>query len=130
MADNEPEQPTTKRRLKPAAPSVRQKVEKAQTDADKPSKKRHLRAAGQTAGKPFKKVAKVFDRQPFRFIGRILWPKFARNAFKELQMVTWPTRKETRQLTFAVLVFAALFGAVIAGVDYGLDKLFRTVLLK
>jgi preprotein translocase subunit SecE len=32
-------------------------------------------------------------------------------------------------LTFAVLVFAIVFGAVIAGVDWVLDKIFRHLLL-
>ena len=129
MADAEPTK-TTKRRLKTPATSVRQKAEKAQADADKPSKKRHLRAASQTAGKPFKKLGKLFDRQPFRFIGRVLAPKFARNAFNELRLVTWPNARETRRLTFAVLAFATIFGIVIAGVDYGLDKAFRALFLK
>jgi preprotein translocase SecE subunit len=49
---------------------------------------------------------------------------------QELRLVTWPNWKQSRQLTFAVLVFAVIFGAAIAVVDYGLDKVFRNILLK
>lgn len=66
----------------------------------------------------------------FRFIGRIIFPKYFRESWRELKLVTWPNWKQSRQLTFAVLVFALVFGVVIAIVDYGLDKLFRNILLK
>lgn len=93
----------------------------AQPEAKKP---RRLR---QTAGRA--KVVFV----PFRRVGRVLRflvPPYFRNSWKELKQVTWPSRKETWQLTFAVFVFAIVFGALITITDYGLDKLFRKVLLK
>jgi preprotein translocase SecE subunit len=72
--------------------------------------------------------------RPFRFVGRwiglILWPPYFRNSARELMLVTWPNFRQTWRLTFAVLSFAAVFGLLIAGVDYGLDKLFKEVLLK
>jgi preprotein translocase SecE subunit len=72
--------------------------------------------------------------RPFRFVGRwiglILWPPYFRNSARELMLVTWPSFRQTWRLTFAVLSFAAVFGLLIAGVDYGLDKLFKEVLLK
>ncbi|MDB5164126.1 MAG: Protein translocase subunit SecE [Candidatus Saccharibacteria bacterium] len=70
---------------------------------------------------------------PFKFIGKIgrfIIPPYFRNSWKELKEVTWPSRKETRQLTLAVFVFAIIFGALITITDYGLDKVFRKVLLK
>jgi len=85
-------------------------------------------------GRLFKKLAKF---RPVRWlgkllslIGRILWPRYFRNSWRELRQVNWPNWRQSRQLTFAVLLFALVFGAVIAGVDYGLDKLFRHILLK
>ena len=79
----------------------------------------------------------IFNRQPFKFIGKVLsligkvlLPVYVRNSWKELKLVTWPSLKLSRQLTFAVLMFAIVFGAAIAIVDYGLDKLFRAFLLK
>jgi preprotein translocase SecE subunit len=44
-------------------------------------------------------------------------------------MVTWPSRKQTRDLTIAVILFSIAFGAIVALVDFGLDKLFKKVIL-
>jgi preprotein translocase SecE subunit len=44
--------------------------------------------------------------------------------------VTWPTWRESRRLTGAVILFSVIFGGLIAIVDYGLDKLFKQLLLK
>jgi preprotein translocase subunit SecE len=60
----------------------------------------------------------------------VIVPRYFRNSWAELRRVTWPGRKETRQLTSAVLVFAVIFGILIATVDYGLDKVFKKVILK
>ncbi len=87
---------------------------------------------------PFNKgLAKLIKRQPFKairvvlsLIGKILLPIYLRNSWRELRLVTWPSRRQSRQLTFAVLIFAIIFGAAIALVDYGLDKLFKHLLLK
>ena len=65
-----------------------------------------------------------------RFLGRILGFGFFASSWQELRQVTWPTRREGRRLTTAVIIFSVVFGALIAVVDYGLDKLFRQVLLK
>src|SRR5262245_56680 len=70
---------------------------------------------------------------PIKFLGRIgshLVPPYFKNSWRELKQVTWPSRKETWQLTFAVFIFAIIFGALIAVTDYGLDKIFRKVLLR
>lgn len=71
-----------------------------------------------------------FRLKGVRLIGRILGLTYVRSSWQELQMVTWPTRREGRRLTTAVIIFAIVFGALIAAVDFGLDKLFRQVLLK
>jgi preprotein translocase SecE subunit len=83
---------------------------------------------------PFRFVLKPFKSRPMRFIGKLLNKILLINYFKtswhELRQVTWPGRKETLQLTFAVFIFAIGFGLMIAVVDYGLSKLFQEVLLK
>jgi len=61
---------------------------------------------------------------------RHIIPSYFRNSWRELRLVTWPGRRETWKLTFAVFLFAIIFGVVISITDYGLDKLFRKVLLK
>ena len=80
---------------------------------------------------------RLFARQPFKtlarlchWIGLVLVPPYLRNSWQELKLVTWPNWRQSRQLTFAVLAFAVVFGGAVASVDYGLDKLFRHILLK
>jgi len=64
-----------------------------------------------------------------RAIGYVLAPPYIRNSWKELKQVEWPDRTQTRRLTFAVVLFSLVFGSIVAGVDYGLDKLFRAFIL-
>lgn len=71
-----------------------------------------------------------FRLKAVRFIGRLLGLRFLQGSWRELQEVTWPTRHEGRRLTTAVIIFSVVFGALIAVVDYGLDKLFKQLLLK
>jgi preprotein translocase SecE subunit len=71
-----------------------------------------------------------FNLRFMRFLGRILGFSYIRSSLQELRLVTWPTRREGRRLTTAVIIFSVVFGALIALVDYGLDKLFKQVLLK
>lgn len=84
--------------------------------------------------RPFRFVLKPFKTKPLRFIGRwlakLLLINYFISSWKELKQVSWPNRKQTTQLTFAVFIFSIVFGIMIAIVDYGLDKLFKQVLLK
>lgn len=83
--------------------------------------------------RPFRFLLTPFRTRPARFIGRILSKvlliNYFRDSWRELKQVTWPGRRETLQLTFAVFAFALSFGLLIAVVDFGLDKLFKEVLL-
>lgn len=83
---------------------------------------------------PFKFLLKPFQLRPVKFIGRwlakLLLINYFISSWKELKLVTWPNRKQTVQLTFAVFIFSIVFGIMIAIVDYGLDKLFKQVLLR
>ena len=78
---------------------------------------------------PFKFIGKVVVFI-VRLIGRVLVPRFVRNSWRELRQVKWPSWRESRQLTFAVLLFAVAFGAYVAVLDWGLDKAFKHLLLK
>lgn len=71
-----------------------------------------------------------FKLKPVRFVGRVLGFTYIRNSWQELRHVTWPTWRESRRLTVAVIVFSVIFGALVALADYGLDKLFKEFLLK
>lgn len=113
-----------------------------------PVKTRRLSGAATQAGRPFRLIARLlafvlrpfgfllwpFKTRPMRFVGRVLASvlllRFFRNAGRELRQVEWPGRKETTKLTIAVFTFAIAFGLIIAITDYGLDKLFRKVLIK
>ena len=139
MADEPTARP--KRRVKNPE-TFRERAVKATAANERPGKARRLKTAGgnitRPVTSPVKRVLrKLATIQPFRFIlkllrwvGLVLVPPYLRNSWKELKLVTWPTRKQSRQLTFAVLIFAIIFGAAVAVVDYGLDKLFRNILLK
>jgi preprotein translocase SecE subunit len=123
--------------------TVRERREQVQ-----PQKQRIIQRTAKGAGRPFRAIgrflAKVlspfrfllwpFKTRPVRFIGRVLAAIFFlgyfRGAWQELRQVTWPDRKQTWQLTFAVFVFAVIFGIMITVTDYGLDKLFKKVILK
>ena len=133
--------PSPKRRLKNPE-TFRERSLKAVEANDKPSLLKKLKSLLSRLFRPvFTPISRFFRRlgniQPFKaiykllhWIGLVLLPPYIRKSWKELKLVTWPNRKQSRQLTFAVLVFALVFGATVAVVDYGLDKLFRQILLK
>lgn len=105
-----------------------------------PAKPRRIRRVSNTANKPLKTVARLGRKEyylplPDNRLGKFLnrrrsiIPRFIRNAWAEVRQVTWPTRKETIKLTIAVIIFALVFGTLIWIVDYGLEKLFRQIIL-
>lgn len=127
-----------KKRQVKKAETVRERASKT---TDQPRKPRRLRRTASSIGRPFKAAHRVGKKEyylplPDNRAGRILnkrlsiFPRFLSNAWKELRQVEWPGRKETSKLTVAVFLFAIGFGIVIAITDYGLDKLFRKVLIK
>lgn len=122
-----------KRRMVKKAETVREKTEKSALP--KPEKKRGvIRLTLGYLAAPFRwlgrKLARLGRFKVLRFIGRIVWPTYFRNSWKELRQVTWPTRRETWSLTVAVIVFSIIFGVLIAITDFGLDKLFKQLILK
>lgn len=68
--------------------------------------------------------------KPVLWLGKKIVPAYFKNSFKELKLVTWPNRKESRQLTTAVIVFAVVLSLIVALIDLGLDKVFKKVILK
>ncbi|MEO5627602.1 MAG: preprotein translocase subunit SecE [Candidatus Saccharimonadales bacterium] len=112
--------------------STGRRVRKAATS----SVTKPISAAGKgvkTAAKPFKPLTKPFQNKFMRKVGHILATvlliNYLRSSWKELRQVTWPNRKETTKLTIAVFLFAIVFGAIIAITDFGLDKIFKKILL-
>lgn len=130
---------TPKRRRLRKPETVRQRTEKVQIS--QPEKPRRLRTATSVFGKRFRRAREVGGREyylplPDNKLGRFLnkrrrfVPRFIREAWSELKQVTWPNMKETFKLTFAVIMFATVFGLLIAVTDFGLEKLFKEVLLR
>ncbi len=130
----EEEQTKPKRRIRKVE-TVRERSEKSTQENEKP-RRAHAVWYGFTApvrfaGRGLAKIGQKLSKfKFFRVVGRILWPYYFRNSWMELRQVSWPNGRLTRQLTTAVIIFALVFGVLVAGLDYGLDKLFKEVLLK
>jgi preprotein translocase subunit SecE len=128
MADTKPAKP--KRSVKNPE-TFRERALKASEASDKPSRTDDVKRTGGKVAKPvaapFKKAAKL---KPVRAAGRVILPRYIRDSWQELKKVTWPSWQQSRKLTVAVLIFAVLFGVVIAAVDWGLDRIFRDILFK
>ncbi len=121
------------RRMVKKAETVREKTEKL--SQPKPQKKTGvLRLTLGYIGAPFRwigrKLASLGRFKVLRIVGKILWPTYFRNSWKELRQVTWPNRRETWQLTLAVIIFSIIFGVLVAIVDFGLDKGFKQLIIK
>jgi preprotein translocase SecE subunit len=88
---------------------------------DKPKKKL---VAKKVADKT-PKVAKPGKKQNvFRRIG-----EYFVGAWREVRQVRWPNRRQTWELTFAVILFSLLLGATIFGLDALFTWLFTKVIL-
>lgn len=140
MPDKQPAK--NKHRVVKDPETFRERALKASTDDDKPGRTGRLKDSVNAAAKPVaspvsQAASKFFSlklmrpvRRALSIVGKVVFPTYLRSSWRELRLVTWPNWKESRKLTFAVLFFAVIFGAAIAIVDYGLDKVFRQLLLK
>jgi preprotein translocase SecE subunit len=136
VADEKPK--ARKPRIRKTAPTLREQAEAARVKSEK-EKPRRVRKVVSSAATPFRKVNPPSNpvtraiAKGGRGIGKALkWlvPKYFVNSWREVKQVTWPNRKETWRLTTAVFIFAIVFGALVAGVDKGLDAIFKHVILK
>lgn len=118
------------------SPTVRERT--AGNDGRKP---RRLRQTAGRIAKPLKTAVHIGRKEYYlplpdtrlgRFLNkrRSMVPRYFKESWAELRQVTWPTRKETVKLTLAVFVFAFVFGVLIAITDYGLEKIFKRLLLE
>lgn len=129
------------------APKKRRQLRKVETVRErstKPVKQQRVRRLHSTRAKLAKPVSKIVkvakkeyylpmpDNKAGRFLNkrRRVIPSFFRESFQELRQVAWPNRRNTINLSIAVFVFAFFFGLFIALVDYGLDKLFKALIIK
>jgi preprotein translocase subunit SecE len=54
--------------------------------------------------------------------------RYLEDARGELRKITWPTLKETRRATFAVLGFVAVMAVILGLVDLALSSLIKAIL--
>jgi preprotein translocase SecE subunit len=50
-------------------------------------------------------------------------------SWRELRQVSWPTRRATWGMTFAVLLFTLVLAVIILLLDVGFEQLFKRILL-
>ena len=118
--------------------------ERAEATAKEPKKEKKTGRLKKVLAWPFKKIALPFKKagkflgkykffrfvaRIFKFLAKILLITYIVSSWKELKLVSWPSRRESRRLTFAVLAFAVVFGAFVASLDYGLSHLFKVIIL-
>lgn len=130
---------------KPAKTSAKKQTLRERSTASNNAKPRRLRATAGHFKKPLsaaKRIAKRIRvplphnkfgnalRKIGRAIGSVIWPRFFRNAWAELRQVTWPGRRETWRLTMAVFVFSVIFAIIVGFLDFGLDKLFKEIIVE
>lgn len=67
---------------------------------------------------------------------RIRAPRFLRaigryfaGSWRELRQTTWPNRRSTWSLTFAVIVFTIVLMVFIVAIDYLFDYIFKQLVL-
>lgn len=56
--------------------------------------------------------------------------KFLTEVKNELAKVIWPTRTETVKYTVTVIIFSLAVAFILGAADYGLLRLFETVLAR
>jgi preprotein translocase SecE subunit len=110
-----------KRRLQASTETVRERTEKLQTEAAKPKSPSKFRSFWGGFFWPLRalgrQIAKLNRFRVFRWIGYVLLPPYIRNSWRELKLVTWPDRRESISLSYAVIVFSLIFGVVVFALD-------------
>ena len=53
-----------------------------------------------------------------------------KESFLELKKVHWPTKKEAKILTGAVLVITLFYALLLTGIDFGLMEVFKKIIIK
>lgn len=85
--------------------------------SDKPSK------AEEAAQKAEKQKPSRVRRNPFRALGA-----YFKGAWYELRQVRWPDRKNSIQMTIALLIFTAFIGSIILLLDWLFQYLFELMI--
>ena len=152
-AEKTPVQPVKAKRRLRTAPTLREQAD-ISANGPKATKRNKvssvLKAPFKLLGKVLAKIVKIIAASPIgtgsaklwksklfipvRFIARmlakVLFISYFAKSWQELKLVSWPDNRTTMRLTFAVIMFAFVFGFIVAGMDYVFEKLFREVILR
>ncbi len=131
------ETPAKKKRVLRKVETVRERSTKTKAV----TKTRRLDTAKKHVKRPIKTALAIGKKEDYlplpntkagKFLNkkRHIVPTFLKESFAELKQVEWPTKKATFNLSVAVFVFAFFFGLMVSVVDYGLDKLFKELIIK
>ncbi len=78
-----------------------------------------------------KDVNKKTDKKPFILIRPIVYLfRYIRDSWQELRQVRWPNRKATWKMVLAVIIYTALFVAIISLLDVFFSFIFNLILGK
>lgn len=133
----EEKQEKKKPRVRKSPETVRQRAEKQTSKKQAPRGKlkgkihRPLSVLRRASAKEYHPIT-VPDNKVGRVLNKRvrLVPKFVREAWSELKMVTWPTKKEAARLTAAVIIFAFFFAVFIQLLDVVFNKIVKLIFLK
>ena len=93
----------------------------------------HAKKPGKVANALQKRVGKQSSKGLGRDVKTPRWLKaiggYFAGSYRELRQVKWPTRRAAWSLTFAVILFTAVFVVMILSLDYGFEQLFKKVIL-
>jgi preprotein translocase subunit SecE len=125
--DDEQNRTTKKRKLRLSSETVRERAQKnkIKLESGRRTPKQYLKYY-----LGYIKTGLGYVFRPIKFIGHYIVPPYFRNSWRELKLVTWPTRKQSRQLTLAVIIFSVVLGSFVALLDLGFGKLFKEVIVK
>jgi len=119
-------------RLKKTAETVRERADKMTSKEVKPATRKIPQVnrplsvlRRKTKKTTVSRSQKVDKKRRFK-----LFPSFFPEAWKELRLVTWPTKKEAARLTGAVLIFATFFAIFVQLLDFVFNKLVKEIFLK
>ena len=139
MANEEPVAKAKKPRIRKEPETVREKAQKETAKKATPKKFHKVKT---TIKKPFNKAAqigakeyhpiKVPDKKGLRHLNKRVRfvPKFVRESWAELKLVTWPSKSEALQKTLAVFMFAIFFTILVQILDLIFSKVIKEIILK
>ena len=68
--------------------------------------------------------------QPGKHLGwKRFIPKYFRDSYQELKVVTWPSRRESWRLLIAVIIFSVILVIIVSLADYLFGWIIEKVIL-